>query len=126
MDAAALVAEIRRLGVRLEVVGGRLKYAPASRLSPDQRHRLTLFRQQVARVLERQSPQDCPGGFLTSAEEEQVCRIVDLIERLADEARTTRLRCGSGWPGVAEKDRAALRAREYLRTRRTGSMDAPK
>lgn len=122
MDAATLVATVRQLGVRLEVVNGRLRYSPAARVPLDLRRELVAFRSHVAEVLD----DECGPvvHYLTAEEEVVACRLGNLVERLYEEAAEVRRRLGSGWPGAAQRDARVLEARSHIAALLAARTDA--
>ena len=93
MNTVTLVAAVRKLGVRLEIVEGRLRYTPASRLSHS-----FVANWRVPAASGGSACRRVRSTCACSREEElPICRLGDLVERLTPSGGRRRSgRVGSG------------------------------
>jgi hypothetical protein len=102
MTPAGLLLEAQTHGVTLTVTGGRLLASPGHRVPPDLRDRLILHRAAVVRLLAAAAP---------PADDPDIVRLAEWIERRYRRAAEVRRRHATGWPGSAERDARYFAAR---------------
>ena len=104
---STLLADLRRLGVRVTLVGDRVAFTPASRVPASTRSALAKGAWRVVReALRAESVVLTIGG----ADEQLVSAAADVTFGLYVQSARTRRACGTGLPGATARDEGYFRA----------------